>query len=121
MYEYRVQKVERVVDGDTFYFLIDLGFFASLRVKIRLQDIDTPESYRPRCKAELEHARKAKDFVEETFNSADAIIIATEKDPTQSFGRWIADITIRVNGDTYDLADALRKNGFEKRSDYTSN
>ena len=44
MYEYRVKKVLRVVDGDTIDVDIDLGFNVSYTQRVRLAGIDTPES-----------------------------------------------------------------------------
>ena len=44
MYEYRVKKVYKVVDGDTIDVDIDLGFNISFFQRVRLAGIDTPES-----------------------------------------------------------------------------
>jgi hypothetical protein len=45
------------VDGDT----LALGPFGKLRGRIRLLDIDAPESFRSRCEAELVLGLKAKE------------------------------------------------------------
>jgi hypothetical protein len=44
MYEYRIKKVVKVVDGDTIDVEIDLGFNISYAQRVRLAGIDTPES-----------------------------------------------------------------------------
>ena len=44
-YRYRA-RLERVVDGDTIDVLIELGFYVTLRERVRLEGIDTPEIYR---------------------------------------------------------------------------
>jgi len=44
MYEYRIAKIEQIIDGDTFDAYIDLGFDISLKKRVRLNGIDTPES-----------------------------------------------------------------------------
>jgi len=44
MYEYRVKKVLKIVDGDTIDVDIDLGFDISFTSRVRLAGIDTPES-----------------------------------------------------------------------------
>ena len=43
MYEYRVKKVLKVVDGDTIDVDIDLGFDISFTSRVRLAGIDTPD------------------------------------------------------------------------------
>ncbi len=45
MYEYRVKKVYKVVDGDTIDVDIDLGFNVSYFQRVRLAGIDTPEFF----------------------------------------------------------------------------
>lgn len=42
MYEYRA-TLDRVVDGDTVYLVVDLGFHIQVRMSFRLLGIDTPE------------------------------------------------------------------------------
>ena len=43
-YRYRA-RLGRVVDGDTIDVLIELGFYVTLRERVRLEGIDTPEIY----------------------------------------------------------------------------
>ncbi len=42
MYEYKAKIIE-VYDGDTFTFEVDLGFSITVKEKIRLAGINTPE------------------------------------------------------------------------------
>ena len=42
MYEYNA-KVDRVVDGDTVDFIVDLGFNINIKIRTRLIGVDTPE------------------------------------------------------------------------------
>ena len=44
MYEYAIQKVVKVVDGDTIDIIIDLGFDLTKKERVRLAGIDAPES-----------------------------------------------------------------------------
>ena len=60
MYEYRVKKLIKVVDGDTIDVEIDLGFDISITQRVRLAGIDTPES-RTRDLAEKELGLEVKD------------------------------------------------------------
>ena len=42
MYEYKA-IVDRVVDGDTVDFIVDLGFSVKIKIRTRLAGVDTPE------------------------------------------------------------------------------
>ena len=44
MYEYKVKEIVRVVDGDTVDVFLDLGFNITVKKRIRLYGIDTPET-----------------------------------------------------------------------------
>ena len=46
MYEYRA-IVDRVIDGDTVDFIIDLGFNIKIKIRGRLEGVDTPERGHP--------------------------------------------------------------------------
>jgi micrococcal nuclease len=43
-FSYRVNKVIKVVDGDTIDVMLDLGFDIMYKSRVRLFGIDTPES-----------------------------------------------------------------------------
>jgi len=44
MYEYNINEVLKIVDGDTVDILIDVGFDMLRKERVRLNRIDTPES-----------------------------------------------------------------------------
>ena len=44
-YRYKA-KLGRVVDGDTMDVVIDLGFYVTMRERVRLKGINTPEIYK---------------------------------------------------------------------------
>ena len=111
MYTYEA-KVIRVIDGDTFEAEIDVGFSITITDKLRLAEIDTPESYRPRNEAERTHGNEAKAFVEDLILNKQ-VIITTEK--TGKYGRYIAYIRLP---DGRDLTTLLIESGFEKRTLY---
>ena len=67
-YRYRA-RLERVVDGDTIDVLIELGFYVTLRERVRLEGIDTPEIYRvPKDSEEYKKGMEAKEYVERRLN-----------------------------------------------------
>jgi micrococcal nuclease len=89
MYEYRVKKLIKVVDGDTIDVEIDLGFDISITQRVRLAGIDTPES-RTRDLAEKALGLEVKELLKKKLEEAKVIVIKTEKpDSTGKFGRVI--------------------------------
>jgi micrococcal nuclease len=92
MYEYRVKKVLKVVDGDTIDVDIDLGFSISYTQRVRLAGIDTPES-RTTDKAEKVLGLEVKDRLKKAIDAATNIVIKTEKpDSSEKYGRilgWV--------------------------------
>ena len=89
MYEYRVKKLIKVVDGDTIDVEIDLGFDISITQRVRLAGIDTPES-RTRDLAEKALGLEVKELLQKKLEEAETIVIKTEKpDSTGKFGRVI--------------------------------
>lgn len=87
-YTYRVVKVDRVVDGDTYWVYLDVGFRQYAYVNIRLNGYDTPEARGP-SDGEKAAANRAREFA--TSFLAEGCRVRTYKDP-DSFGRWLADV-----------------------------
>ncbi len=92
MYEYRVKKVLKIVDGDTIDVDIDLGFNISYYQRVRLAGIDTPES-RTTDKKEKALGLEVKDRLKKAVDTATKIVIKTEKpDSEEKYGRilgWV--------------------------------
>ena len=87
MYEYRVKKVLKVVDGDTIDVDIDLGFDISFTSRVRLAGIDTPES-RTTNKMEKALGLESKKKLGDLIASAKTIVIKTEKmNSSEKYGR----------------------------------
>jgi micrococcal nuclease len=90
LYEYRAE-LERVVDGDTYDFTVDLGFRVQKKIRIRMLDIDTAETYGVEKESdEYKRGMEHKRFVEDWFDSAEEIRVKTEKDEKGKYGRWLA-------------------------------
>lgn len=96
MYQYRA-KLDRVIDGDTMDFILDLGFHIEKKVRIRVAGIDTPEIRGP----EREHGLIFKALAQTILEEAGEILVTTGKDV--SFNRWIGDISV----DGVDYCDLL--------------
>jgi micrococcal nuclease len=112
MYEYKA-RVTRVVDGDTYDVTVDLGFEINFTIRIRLNGIDTPETWRPRTEAERVHGESATRFVRLLIEGQD-VLIRSHK--LGIYGRYAADVKL---WDGSDLTTLLKEKGFEKRSDYS--
>jgi micrococcal nuclease len=97
MYEYRVKKVYKVVDGDTIDVDIDLGFNISFFQRVRLAGIDTPES-RTKNLYEKKLVLEVKEKLSDFLKSANKIVIRTEKpDSTEKYGRILGWLFIDDN------------------------
>jgi len=86
MYEYRATLI-RVVDGDTVWLDVDLGFDVRRKDSFRLFGIDAPEMGTPEGAA-------AKDWLLRRLPSV--FMIRTEKDRREKYGRYL--VTLIVNG-----------------------
>jgi len=110
MYEYRVKKVLKVVDGDTIDVDLDLGFNISYTQRVRLAGIDTPES-RTTDKAEKVLGLEVKKHLAETLQAASLIVIRTEKpDSTEKYGRILG--WIFLDGSSESVNTALIAGGY---------
>lgn len=98
LYTYRA-AVNRVIDGDTYELLVDLGFFVSIAVRVRLQGANCPELHTP-------EGQIARDYVVALLAGRE-VIVRTEKTPVRSFERYVARVFL---GDT-DLAANLIETG----------
>ena len=112
MYIYKI-KLTRVIDGDTMDLSVDLGFNIVHNIRVRLLDIDTPE-----VRGEQKpHGLAAKEAAKLWFDDTDKqLFVETTK--TGKYGRWLARIFYRENGDSdkVSLHDYLKDLGFEKRN-----
>ena len=86
MYEYRIKKVVKVVDGDTVDLEIDLGFSLTKKERCRIAGIDTPEC-RTRNKAEKQYGQAAKLYMTGLLKNAKELRVRTEKDG--KYGRML--------------------------------
>lgn len=88
MYEYQA-KVVRVVDADTVWFDVDLGFDVRRKDSFRLYGINAPELGTPEGVA-------AKDWLVARLPVESVVHITTNKDKREKYGRYLA--TIFVGG-----------------------
>lgn len=93
-FSYRINKVTKVVDGDTIDVIMDMGFDIMYKSRVRLFGIDTPES-RTRNKDEKVRGLLAKKYLQEALKAGTSLSIKTYKDnETGKFGRILGDVFI---------------------------
>jgi len=110
MYEYRVKKLYKVVDGDTIDVDIDLGFDISFFQRVRLAGIDTPES-RTKDLLEKKLGLEVKEKLTELLKNATNIVIRTEKpDSTEKYGRILG--WVFVDDSKTSINELLIKQGY---------
>jgi micrococcal nuclease len=110
MYEYRIKKVLKVVDGDTIDVDIDLGFNISYTQRVRLAGIDTPES-RTKDAREKVLGLEVKDKLKKSIEAAKLVVVKTEKpDSTEKYGRILG--WVYLDGDTRSLNEQLIDEGY---------
>ena len=105
-YNFRVTKINRVVDGDTIDVTIDLGFDLYKKERVRVAGVDTPEK-RTRNKEEkllgIDATGWLKEKLEETIKGDEELIIRTElKGGVGKYGRllgwlYVGDSDISLN------------------------
>lgn len=87
LYHYKMTVI-RVVDGDTIYGDVDLGFnIGNKKMEFRLAKINTPETKGATREAGL----TAKKYVEDKIMNKQVIIV-TKKDRKEKFGRYLAEV-----------------------------
>ena len=115
MYTYKAKCI-RVIDGDTIDADIDLGFDITIRKRIRLSGIDTPES-RTRDLEEKKRGLASKDRLVEILDMGSLVI---ESKDVGKFGRVLAilhiypenlDLPLNVNNTLVKEGYAVEYNG----------
>ena len=66
MYQYKIKKIHRIIDGDTVDVEISLGFGITLSQRVRLKGIDAAETRTKDLKEKAE-GLMAKEWLEKNF------------------------------------------------------
>jgi len=106
MYHYKIKKINRVVDGDTIDLDIDLGFSITVSHRVRLKDIDAPET-RTKDLAEKEKGIEAKAWLEKELSREGEWIIETHKE--DKYGRILG--TLYCVGDATTINERMLNEG----------
>lgn len=111
MYQYRIKKVNRILDGDTFEAELDLGFNITLTQMIRLVDIDSPEIHT----LNEEHKKygiRAKEKLTEylSFENGDIIVATLKPNSSDKYGRILG--TVYKEGQSLTASEYMIANNY---------
>jgi micrococcal nuclease len=109
MYQYKIKKINKVIDGDTIDIDIDLGFSITITHRIRLKDIDAPETRT----LNLDEKKKgfiAKEWLEKELSREGEWIIETHKE--DKYGRYLG--TLYLIGDPVTVNERMLNEGIAK-------
>ena len=84
MYQYKIKKIHRIIDGDTVDVDIDLGFNITIKQRVRLKGIDAAET-RTKDLEEKAEGIKARLWLEKELSREGEWIIETTKE--DKYGR----------------------------------
>ena len=113
-YNFRVTKINRVIDGDTIDVTLDLGFSLTKKERVRIAGVDTPEK-RTRNLEEKELGIAAtnwlKDKINDTLTGDDELTIRTELvGGVGKYGRLLG--WLYVGDDDYSLNEQMITEGY---------
>ena len=126
-YNFRVMKINRVIDGDTIDVTLDLGFSLTKKERVRIAAVDTPEK-RTRNLEEKELGIDAtnwlKDKIKDTLTGDNELTIRTELvGGVGKYGRllgwlYIGDAEISLNEQMITEGYAWAYDGGTKQKDF---
>jgi len=126
-YNFRVVKINKVVDGDTIDVTIDLGFDLTKKERVRVAGIDTPEK-RTRDLEEKALGIDATNWLKEkltnTIRGDDELVIRTElRGGVGKYGRllgWLysGESNVSINEQMIQLGYAWAYDGGTKKKDF---
>ena len=109
MYQYKIKKIHRIIDGDTVDVEIDLGFGITLSHRVRLKDIDAAETRTKDLKEKAE-GLMAKEWLEKELSKPGEWIIETTKD--DKYGRILG--TLYLVGEPVTVNERMLNDGIAR-------
>ena len=126
-YNFRVVKINKVVDGDTIDVTLELGFSLTKKERVRIAAVDTPEK-RTRNLEEKELGIDAtnwlKDKIKDTLAGVDELTIRTElTGGVGKYGRllgwlYVGDDELSLNEQMIEEGYAWPYDGGTKKKDF---
>ena len=109
MYQYKIKKIKRIIDGDTIDIDIDLGFNLTISHRVRLKGINAAET-RTKDLEEKAEGIKARLWLEKELSREGEWIIETYKE--EKYGRMLG--TLYLVGDPVTLNEKMLNEGIAK-------
>ena len=113
-YNFRVTKINKVLDGDTIDVTIDLGFDLYNKERVRIAGVDTPEKRTRNLEEKalgLDATNWLKDKLTETIKGEDELTIRTElKGGVGKYGRLLG--WLYVGEDNVSLNEKMIEEGY---------
>jgi len=109
MYQYKIKKITRVIDGDTVDVDIDLGFGITLSHRVRLKGINSAET-RTKDLEEKAEGIKARLWLEKELSKRGEWVIETTKE--DKYGRILG--TLYLVGDPVTVNERMLNEGIAK-------
>lgn len=106
MYQYKIKKINRVIDGDTVDLDIDLGFGVTLSHRVRLKDVNAAET-RTLNIEEKKKGIEARLWLEKELSRQGEWIIETTKE--DKYGRILG--TLYLVGDPVTVNERMLNEG----------
>jgi micrococcal nuclease len=109
MYQYKIKKINRVIDGDTVDVDIDLGFGITISHRVRLKGINAAET-RTKDLEEKADGIRARLWLEKELSKRGEWIIETTKE--DKYGRILG--TLYLVGDPVTVNERMLNEGIAK-------
>ena len=113
-YNFRVVKINKVVDGDTIDVTLDLGFSLTKKERVRIAGVDTPEKRTRNLEEKalgIDATNWLKDKIKDTLTGDDELTIRTELvGGVGKYGRLLG--WLYVGDDDYSLNEQMITEGY---------
>ena len=113
-YNFRVTKINRVIDGDTIDVTLDLGFSLTKKERVRIAGVDTPEKRTRNLEEKalgIDATNWLKDKIKDTLAGDDELTIRTELvGGVGKYGRLLG--WLYIGDDEYSLNEQMITEGY---------
>ena len=113
-YNFRVTKINRVIDGDTIDVTLDLGFSLTKKERVRIAGVDTPEKRTRNLEEKalgIDATNWLKDKIKDTLAGDNELTIRTELvGGVGKYGRLLG--WLYIGDDEYSLNEQMITEGY---------